>query len=368
MSTYSPNLRIELITNGTQAGGWGTTTNTNLGTLIEAAISGYNTITITSVEQALTTSDGGPDEARQAILRLYAADEAFEVYIPPSPKQYTFFNDTLYTATIYCSTVIGNTTIAGAGVAIPPAATMTVWSNGISVRQQNTHLISPTLASPVMTGVPLAPTAVAGTSTTQVATTEFVAAALGGGAQALFPVGSIYINATNSANPNSLFGFGTWVAFGAGRVPVGFDSTNDLFNTAQETGGYADSIVVSHTHTATTTFTGGAHTHTGSTSSGGSHQHFIASNISSSGDDITATEYTAREKSDGGERNYRFVGDTTPATVGLTSSSTVGPLSFTTNSATVSGSGSTTISTEGVTGVNKNYQPYITVYMWRRTA
>ncbi len=39
-STYSPDLRIELIANGEQSGTWGTTTNTNLGTLIEDAIAG----------------------------------------------------------------------------------------------------------------------------------------------------------------------------------------------------------------------------------------------------------------------------------------------------------------------------------------
>ena len=47
MSTYSTNLAIELIGNGEQAGNWGQTTNTNLGTLIEQAISGYTTQAIT---------------------------------------------------------------------------------------------------------------------------------------------------------------------------------------------------------------------------------------------------------------------------------------------------------------------------------
>jgi hypothetical protein len=39
--------------------------------------------------------------------------------------------------------------------------------------------------------------------------------------QAVYPVGSIYINATNGTNPATLFGFGTWVVFGSGRVPIG---------------------------------------------------------------------------------------------------------------------------------------------------
>jgi len=76
------------------------------------------------------------------------------------------------------------------------------------------------LASPTFTGTPAAPTASASTNTTQLATTAFVQSAITLGLQALHPVGSIYINATNSTNPATLLGFGTWVAFGAGRVPV----------------------------------------------------------------------------------------------------------------------------------------------------
>lgn len=50
------------------------------------------------------------------------------------------------------------------------------------------------------------------------------------------PVGSVYINATDATNPATLFGFGTWVAFGAGRVPVGKAATG-TFVTAGGTGG-----------------------------------------------------------------------------------------------------------------------------------
>ena len=89
------------------------------------------------------------------------------------------------------------------------------------------------LASPTFTGTPAGPTAIAGTATTQLATTAFVTAAL----QAVYPVGSIYINATSSSNPTSLLGFGTWEAFGAGRVMVGLNGSDTDFDTAEETGG-----------------------------------------------------------------------------------------------------------------------------------
>jgi hypothetical protein len=54
----------------------------------------------------------------------------------------------------------------------------------------------------------------------------------------VYPVGSIYINATNSSNPGTLLGFGTWVAFGAGRVPVGIDASQTEFDTAEKVGGF----------------------------------------------------------------------------------------------------------------------------------
>jgi hypothetical protein len=75
------------------------------------------------------------------------------------------------------------------------------------------------ISSPALLGTPTAPTASAGTSTTQLATTAFVTAAL----SAAYPVGSIYINAGSASNPNTLLGFGTWAAFGAGKVLVGLD-------------------------------------------------------------------------------------------------------------------------------------------------
>lgn len=191
------------------------------------------------------------------------------------------------------------------------------------------------LASPTFTGTPSLPTGTTGVTqsfgnnTTALATTAFVQAAMA----ALHPVGSIYINATNSTNPGTLLGFGTWTAFGAGRVPVGFDSGNALFDTAEETGGSADAITVSHTHTATTTATDAGHTHSFTV---------IAQNTDSSGSGAIT----------GGTNNI----------------SNDGSYTGTTGSGTASISASTTVASTGSSGTNANYQPYITVYMWKRTA
>ncbi len=148
MSTYSPSLRIQLITTGDQAGVWGTTTNTNLGTLVESAIAGYTSVSVVSANQALTAVDGLPDESRNQTLALTTTTTAaFNVYAPPVEKTYVIHNTSAYTATIYNSTVIGNTTAAGVGVAIPAGKTMTVWTNGTDFSAQNDHLLSLTLAT-----------------------------------------------------------------------------------------------------------------------------------------------------------------------------------------------------------------------------
>jgi hypothetical protein len=359
---YSPNLRIELITNGTQAGVWGTTTNTNLGTLIEGAIAGYTTVSVTSANQAFTALDGAADQSRNAMIRLTTTTTAaFAVYAPPSPKEYTVYNNTAYVATIYNSTVIGNTTAAGAGVAIPAGAVMTVWSTGTIFLQQNTHLISPTL-----TGTPVAPTAASTTNTTQIATTAFVQAIAVLTFNAIYPVGSIYTNANNATNPGTLLGIGTWVAFGGGLVPVGFLSGSPLpFGTGGGMGGSADSVVVTHTHTAITTLASTTHTHSGTTAGAGSHTHNLSSAVS------------FNENNDSDPPMNSITGDNGTATLAPTATLqainllTTAPdhvHTITTGNNSVTPTASTTNTATGVSGTNQNYQPYITVYMWKRTA
>lgn len=60
-----------------------------------------------------------------------------------------------------------------------------------------------------------------------------------------YPVGSIYMS-VNNTNPKDLFG-GTWVAWGAGRVPVGFSGGDGNFNSSEKTGG-SKTINIQHNH------------------------------------------------------------------------------------------------------------------------
>lgn len=199
------------------------------------------------------------------------------------------------------------------------------------------------LASPTFTGTPSLPTGTtavtqtAGNSTTLLATTAFVQAAIA----LLYPVGSIYTNATVSTNPGTLLGFGTWTAFGAGRVMVGFNSGNALFDTAEETGGSADSTLPTHTHTGTTDAGGSA----SGTISGGQSAGDWGSFDSATG--VFSVSNSGPNQGDGIGGGGSFY--TTTMTI-PTHTHTI-----TTNSA-------------GTSGTNANYQPYITVYLWKRTA
>ena len=159
-------------------------------------------------------------------------------------------------------------------------------------------------------GAATAPTPTFADSSTKIATTAFVQAALA----AAYPVGSVYINATSATNPATLLGFGTWVAFGAGRVMVGLDAGNAAFDTAEETGGSADAIVVSHTHSITDP----------------GHLHSIGRGLGASGTGGDAVL-------DGSGYN------SATATTGITINST------------------------GSSATNANLQPYIVVRMWKRT-
>jgi len=123
--------------------------------------------------------------------------------------------------------------------------------------------------------------------------------------QAVYPVGSIYINAAVTTNPATLLGFGTWAAFGTGRTMVGYDSGDTDFDTLQETGG-------SKTHTLTVAQIP-AHTHTQGASTSDSDEGGISQGHTTNTTDVTSS-------STGGGGSHPIV------------------------------------------------QPYITVYMWRRTA
>jgi hypothetical protein len=124
-STYSPSLRIELPGSGEQSGVWGTTTNNNLGTLLEQSIAGVQAITMTDANYTLSNYNGVSDEARKAVLVVSGTNAAVrDIIAPLTPKVYTIKNNTTggYAINIRAP--------SGSSVSIPNGVTSSVYCDG----------------------------------------------------------------------------------------------------------------------------------------------------------------------------------------------------------------------------------------------
>ena len=126
-STYSTNLAIELIGTGDQAGTWGVTTNTNLGTLIEQAISGYVTQAVaTGTDTTITIPNGATGVARNMFIEMTGTGgAATNLIVPANKKLYFIYNNSTGAVTVKVS---GQT-----GVSVPQGKKMILVSNGTDV-------------------------------------------------------------------------------------------------------------------------------------------------------------------------------------------------------------------------------------------
>jgi hypothetical protein len=134
----------------------------------------------------------------------------------------------------------------------------------------------------------------------------------------IYPIGSIYSNASNSANPATLLGFGTWVRV-EGKVIVGYDSDDDDFD-AVGSGNNTNSTTGSKTHTLTTTEIP-------------PHYHTYTEAYNPNSYDNGSIAFTSLRTSNTGNGNIGENGDGT-----------------------------------GNAAPHNNLQPYYVAHMWRRTA
>ena len=231
-STYSPSLRIELIGAGEQSGTWGTTTNNNLGTLLEQSVAGVQAITMVDANYTLTNYNGVTDEARKAVLVVGGTNGAArDIIAPLVAKNYIIKNNTVggFAINIRAAT--------GASVSIPNGVTSAVYCDGVDFQLALTQTL-------IAAGVGISIATVGATSTI-----------------------------TNTSN----FVSGTRMPFAQAAAPTGWtqDTTDNATNrmlrvvntTGNGIGGSAspilNNVVSSHTHVFTGTALA-AHTHTDS--------------------------------------------------------------------------------------------------------
>ena len=139
-STYSTNLALELIGTGEQSGTWGTTTNTNLGTLLEQAISGYVTQAITdgaSANTTITIPNGTTGVARNMFIEMTGAlsVSSTSLIVPANKKMYFIFNNTSggFAVTVKVS---GQT-----GILVPNGKKVVLVSNGTDIVEAVTAIV-----------------------------------------------------------------------------------------------------------------------------------------------------------------------------------------------------------------------------------
>lgn len=192
-STYSTNLAIELLGNGDQAGNWGSTTNINLGTLIEQAISGYVTQAVsTGTDTTMTIPSGASNatlNARNMFIELTGTGGASTNLIVPANKKLYF---------IYNNTSAGQVTVkvsGQTGISVANATKVILVSNGTDIINATSYLTT--------TGI--VPVSSGGTGVATLTglaygngTSAFTAATA---AQTVAVIGSTAVtNATNAAN------------------------------------------------------------------------------------------------------------------------------------------------------------------------
>jgi hypothetical protein len=137
-STYSQ-LKIELIGTGDQAGTWGTTTNVNLGTALEEAITGSANVTFASSNVALTLADTNATQvARNLELNLVGTiTNQQTLFVPAIEKQYIVVNGLSNAVVISNGT---NASPTGTTVRIPAGRSMTIFNDSINVAETTTYI------------------------------------------------------------------------------------------------------------------------------------------------------------------------------------------------------------------------------------
>lgn len=137
-STYSQ-LKFELIGTGDQAGTWGATTNTNLGTAIQEAITGNATVTFASSNAAIALTDTNATQTARNLRLVLGGTitNAQTLFVPAISKQYLITNN------LSNSVVISNGSNAsptGTTVTIPAGKSMGIFNDGVNIAETRNYI------------------------------------------------------------------------------------------------------------------------------------------------------------------------------------------------------------------------------------
>lgn len=384
-STYDNDLRLNEMATGDGSGTWGETTNLNLSMIAEAFSYQTEATFGSDADVTATVADGASDKYRAIYIKVtsvgsLSATRTLTVAPTSISKMLIVENATSGSQSISIKQGSGATVTipnsktkvlmlegTGSGAGVIDALDKLALSNNVTINDETpisagstTTFTNKTFdanatgnsisnienadinasaaiafskmenltASKVLQSDGNGDVSASGVTNTELGYLSGVTSAIQTQIQNLYPVGSIYINGSVATNPNSLLGFGTWERYGEGRVLVSQNGSDSSFDTLGETGGTKDAIVVSHTHTASVTDP--------------THSHDIS--IERIGGTFGSGEFVGVNSGPGTTGN---VGNRVqPASTGISVSN----------------------STEGASGTNQNLQPYITVYMWRRTS
>lgn len=206
--------------------------------------------------------------------------------------------------------------------------------------------------------------------------------------KAAYPVGSIYMSVSN-VNPKSLFG-GTWVAWGSGRVPVGINTGDENFDAVEKTGG-ASAINLAHSHNVN------AHAHSvkAHSHSVGAHSHGLNGHTHGTANHTLTTTQMPKHRhglqvGHQGTGTYEYVSESSSSFVGgenravhdtggngahnhgntggPSTANTANSSAFNTGALAAFNTGTSSSATDSKLGSASVVQPYITCYMWKRTA
>tara|TARA_R110000868_G_scaffold112176_5_gene302318 strand:+ start:7741 stop:10587 length:2847 start_codon:yes stop_codon:yes gene_type:complete len=161
-SSYTTSLRLTLPATGELSGTWGTTVNTGITELTDAAIAGYVSIAMTDADYTLTVANGSADQARRMMLNMTGTlTAARNVICPTASKLYIIKNATTGGFAITLKTS------AGTGISIPNGSSMLLMCNGTDVVDAVTQFSSGAFTNLSYTGTLTGGTGVVALGTNQ---------------------------------------------------------------------------------------------------------------------------------------------------------------------------------------------------------